>query len=172
MAASAGTEAYTETDSPAAGLIAAGTAGLMPAAGNIARQAALKGMGAELAEGALLKGGGATVDEMLAKLNQGAVPRMISERVPTTFGQAAGAWGAEQLCMAVGEAHLAGDLYSGKSWTMWVISHRRSSCSIYVIRHRLPRVGIQARIGRVWWGSGTQAHRRNQDEYRADGEGA
>ena len=45
MAATCGTEAYTETDSPAAGLIAAGTAGLMPAAGNITARHALQGNG-------------------------------------------------------------------------------------------------------------------------------
>src|SRR5580765_514850 len=118
MAASAGTEAYTESDSPAAGLIAAGTAGLMPAAGSLARQAALKGMGAEAVEGALLKGGGTTVDEMLAKLQQGALPTIVKERVPTTFGQALGAYGAEQVgAAALGEAgNLAGALYSGQDY--------------------------------------------------------
>ena len=119
MAASAGTEAYTESDSPAAGLIAAGTAGLMPAAGSFARQAALKGLGAELSGGRTsYKGGGATVDEMLAKLGTGAVPTAVKEYVPTTFGQAAGAWGAEQLgAAAVGEAgNLGGALYSGQDY--------------------------------------------------------
>ena len=123
MAASAGTEAYTESDSPAAGLIAAGTAGLMPAAGNIARQAALKGLGAELVGGGIkdiaIKGGaGATVDEALAKLGQGAATTAVKEYVPTTFGQAAGAWGAEQLgAAAVGEAgNLGSALYSGQDY--------------------------------------------------------
>jgi hypothetical protein len=168
MAASAGTEAYTETGSPAAGLIAAGTAGLMPTAGNLARQAALKGMGAEVAEGALLKGGGTTVDEILAKLQQGAVPKIIKERVPTTFGQALGAYGAEQAgAAAVGEVgHLAGDLYSGGSFKDYIANISPTEQLLNLTLGQAPFAGASiARHGLA--GFGGEAARRHLDETRA-----
>jgi hypothetical protein len=145
----------------------------MPAAGNIARQAALKGLGAELVGGvgarAIEGGAGATVDEALAKLGQGAATRAVSEYVPTTFGQAAGAWGAENLgAAAVGEAgRLAGDLYSGKSLSEFASEFSPTEQLLNLTLGQAPFAGASlARHGLA--GFGGEAARRHIEETRTN----
>jgi hypothetical protein len=102
-----GAEAYTSTGSPASGLIAAGTNVIMPGVGNLARNYALKKLGAEAIEGQVIGG----VDKLIRaasgesdvvtkglveKLGQGIMPKMVSEYVPKNLGQGLAAYGAEQ----------------------------------------------------------------------------
>src|SRR5258707_2988017 len=94
-----GAKAYTETGSPAAGVIAGGLNMIMPGVGGIARNLALKKLGAELVEGPLLQEAGKLGVDRLQQLAAGAVPTAVKEYVPATLGQAAGGVAAEQAGM-------------------------------------------------------------------------
>ena len=87
-------DAYTASDSPAAGVIGGVTAGIMPKVAGMAGQAALKALGVKAIEGPLLSGAG-TVGK-IAQLEAGVDPLQISRRIPTTLAQGALSQLAEQ----------------------------------------------------------------------------
>lgn len=96
-------DAYTATDSPAAGVIGGVTAGIMPKVAGMAGQAALKALGVPAIEGPLLSGAGSV--GKIAQLEAGVDPLQLSRRIPTTLAQGALSQLAEQGAAAgLGEA--------------------------------------------------------------------
>ena len=114
-AALSGGETYTETGSPAAGLISGGVAAAMPGIGNIARREVLKRVGAKEITGTVVSG----VDKLLrtagigdeevtrqlvGRLAAGAPKQMVKEYLPQNIGQRLAGYAGEQA---------AGSLLSG-----------------------------------------------------------
>ena len=97
QAAMSGLDVYEKTGSPAAGVIAAGTAGLMPGAAGLAEQTALKYFGAPLVKGQVLRG---TAVEQAEQLARGVVPEAVKKYVPVTLGQGLGSMAAGQAAAA------------------------------------------------------------------------
>lgn len=94
MGALAGADTYTQTGSPAAGLLSAATNIAMPAVAGAAERAALRGLGVKAIEGSLSK---VPLDELITR--GGPVAR-VREYIPQTFGQGLISQGAGQLASA------------------------------------------------------------------------
>lgn len=84
-----GAETYTETGSPAAGLISGATAAAMPAVANAAEQATLRGIGGRLVAGPLEEGGAITaINRLFPKtLGQGVASQAAGQAAAAGFGE-------------------------------------------------------------------------------------
>lgn len=107
-----GAGAYTETDSKLAGVVAGGTAAVLPKVADVAGQMALKRIGGKLVEGEVIKSGGRTLEDVTLKQVSRYFPETIGQRVvEETAGQAAAA-GAMEIGTA-GQALVSGEEYRG-----------------------------------------------------------